>query len=57
MMNLVDTLEGINDCIVISTEKGVIISLNKAAREVFGYSRAETIGKVQFGWIYFNKFC
>ena len=45
MMNLVDTLEGINDCIIISSEKGVIISLNKAAREVFGYSRADTIGK------------
>ena len=42
-----DTLEGINDCIVISNERGIIISLNKAARDLFGISKAEAIGKVR----------
>jgi len=44
-LNIVETLEGISDSVVISNEKGIIISVNKAACSMFGYTKAETIGK------------
>lgn len=42
---LFDLLEGTSDAAFTVTEQGEICSWNKAAEKLFGYSKAETLGK------------
>lgn len=43
--SLLSALEAVLDCAVISDDRGTIVGFNKAAEQMFGWDRAEILGK------------
>jgi PAS domain S-box-containing protein len=44
-LSIEDTLENINDAVVMSNREGTIIGFNAAAEQLFGYKKSEMVGQ------------